>query len=203
MRKTIMVLALVAASVAAASAGARQTTTTFTFCTDPSFPPMEFVGTNGGIRGFDVEMASALAKTFGATAKPLKTAFPGLIPALNAKKCVAVISGIFVTPDRLKQAGAVDYMETHRVFIVKAGNPKHVTGPNASLKGLSVVVFPPAPADPAAAADTTSASIRIVLRIAPPPSLPVILDPIPKGRRARVNRAQLEADECRKRRVRS
>jgi polar amino acid transport system substrate-binding protein len=26
------------------------------------------------------------------------------------------------------------------VFIVKAGNPKHVTGPNGGLKGLSVVV---------------------------------------------------------------
>jgi polar amino acid transport system substrate-binding protein len=84
-------------------------------------------------------MASALAKTFRATSKPVKTAFPGLIPALKAKKCDAVISGIFVTPDRLKQAGAATYMETHRVFIVKAGNPKHVTGPN-SLKGLKVAV---------------------------------------------------------------
>ncbi|TML21750.1 MAG: transporter substrate-binding domain-containing protein [Actinobacteria bacterium] len=138
MRKTILILALVVSAAAAGSAGAGGNTTTFTFCTDPSFPPMEFVGTNGGIRGFDVEMASALAKTFGATAKPLKTAFPGLIPALNAKKCVAVISGIFVTPDRLKQAGAVDYMETHRVFVVRGGNPKHVTGPS-SLKGLNVV----------------------------------------------------------------
>jgi polar amino acid transport system substrate-binding protein len=26
------------------------------------------------------------------------------------------------------------------VLVVKAGNPKHVTGPNASMKGLSVVV---------------------------------------------------------------
>ena len=30
-------------------------------------------------------------------------------------------------------------METHRVLIVKNGNPKHVTGPN-SLKGLNVAV---------------------------------------------------------------
>jgi polar amino acid transport system substrate-binding protein len=138
MRKTIMVLALVAAAVAATSAGARQTATGFTFCTDPSFPPMEYVRPSGGVIGFDVDMATALARTFGATAKPVKTAFPGLIPALNAKKCNAVISGIFVTPDRLKQAGAVRYMETHRVFIVRAGNPKHVTGPS-SLKGLNVV----------------------------------------------------------------
>jgi len=139
MRKTILMLALVATAIAAGSAGARRSAT-FTYCTDPSFPPMEYVGSSGAIRGFDVDMASALAKTFGATAKPLKTAFPGLIPALNAKKCVAVISGIFVTPDRLKHAGAARYMETHRVFIVRAGNPKHVTGPNSSLKGLNVVV---------------------------------------------------------------
>ena len=141
MRATIAAaLAAVAAVVMAAAAGGARHATTFTFCTDPSFPPMELASSSGAISGFDVDMATALAKTFGATAKPLKTAFPGLIPALNAKKCDAVISGIFVTPDRRKQAGAAGYMETHRVFIVKAGNPKHVTGPNASLKGLNVVV---------------------------------------------------------------
>src|SRR5438552_7913829 len=138
MRKTIVVLALAAAALAAGSADATRSAAAFTFCTDPSFPPMEYVTTSGAIRGFDVDMAGALAKTFAARAKPVKTAFPGLIPALKAKKCDAVISGIFVTPDRLKQAGAVGYMETHRVFIVQAGNPKHVTGPS-SLKGLNVV----------------------------------------------------------------
>jgi polar amino acid transport system substrate-binding protein len=137
MRKGILVLALLATAVVAGSAGARSSAT-FAYCTDPTFPPMEFVATGGKITGFDVDMASALAKTFGATAKPLKTAFPGLIPALKAKKCNAVISGIFVTPDRLKQAGAARYMETHRVFVVQAGNPKHVTGPS-SLQGLNVV----------------------------------------------------------------
>ena len=138
MRKTILILALVAMAVAAGSARAGGGATSFTYCTDPSFPPMEYVRTSGGIVGFDVDMATALAKTFGATSKPVKTAFPGLIPALNAKKCDAVISGIFVTPDRLKQAGAAPYMETHRVFVVQAGNPKHVTGPSG-LKGLNVV----------------------------------------------------------------
>jgi polar amino acid transport system substrate-binding protein len=139
MRKTIVVLALLAAAVVAAPAGAGRHASTFTFCTDPSFPPMESATTSGSIVGFDVDMATALAKTWGATSKPLKTAFPGLIAALNAKKCDAVISGIFITPDRVKQAPAVSYMETHRVFIVKAGNPKHVTGPNG-LKGLNVAV---------------------------------------------------------------
>jgi polar amino acid transport system substrate-binding protein len=140
MRKTFISAAVASLALAAAGgAGAGGQATTFTFCTDPTFPPMEYTTTRGTIIGFDVDMASALAKTWGASSKPLKTAFPGLIAALKANKCNAVISGIFVTPDRVKQAPAVNYMETHRVFIVKAGNPKHVTGPN-SLKGLRVAV---------------------------------------------------------------
>src|SRR5437868_9304475 len=141
MRQTTIAVALAvaAAVVLAGAAGAARHATTFTFCTDPSFPPMELASTSGAISGFDVDMATALAKTFGESAKPLKTAFPGLIAALAAKKCEAVISGIFITPDRLKQAPAVSYMESHRVFIVKAGNPKHVTSPSG-LKGLNVAV---------------------------------------------------------------
>jgi polar amino acid transport system substrate-binding protein len=143
MRKPVTVLPLLALLVAvlaaAVTAGASRHAETFTYCTDPTFPPMELAGTSGKISGFDVEMAAKLAKTWGATAKPLKTAFPGLIPALNAKKCDAVISGIFVTPDRKKQAGVVAYMESHRVLIVKAGNPKGIHSPN-QLKGKVVAV---------------------------------------------------------------
>ena len=112
---------------------------TLTFCTDPTFPPMELTKSSGSIFGFDVDMANAAAKHWGISAKAVKTAFPGLIPALNAKKCETVISGIFVTSDRLKQAGAVTYMHSHRVLLVKGGNPKHITGPNG-LKGLNVAV---------------------------------------------------------------
>jgi polar amino acid transport system substrate-binding protein len=100
---------------------------------------MEYTTTSGSIVGFDVDMASALAKTWGDTASAVRTAFPGLIPALNSKKCDAVISGIFVTPDRQKQAGVVPYMHTHRVLIVKAGNPKGIHSPN-QLKGKIVAV---------------------------------------------------------------
>src|SRR5438067_1906524 len=100
---------------------------------------MELASPSGAISGFDVDMAVKLAATWGGVAKPVKTAFPGLIPALNAKRCDAGISGIFVTPDRMKQAGVVPYMESHRVLIVKAGNPKGIHSPNG-LKGKVVAV---------------------------------------------------------------
>jgi polar amino acid transport system substrate-binding protein len=140
MRKSIVLLALgLAALAVAGSAGASRHAGTFKYCTDPTFPPMELATASGKITGFDVDFAQALALTWGANATPVKTAFPGLIPALNAKKCDAVISGIYLTPDRLKQAGGAAYMHSHKVIIVKAGNPKHITSPN-SLKGLNVAV---------------------------------------------------------------
>lgn len=139
MRKIVSVVLAGAALAAVGSAGAAPQAGTFPFCTDPTFPPMEFATTSGQVTGFDVDMAQQLAQTWGANAKAVKTAFPGLIPALNSKKCDAVVSGIFVTPDRRKEAGVVSYMRTHRVLIVAAGNPKGITKPQA-LQGKSVAV---------------------------------------------------------------
>ena len=59
--------------------------------------------------------------------------------------CCSKILGDFVPPydgtavAKLKAAGAVTYMHSHRVLLVKGGNPKHVKGPN-DLKGLNVAV---------------------------------------------------------------
>jgi polar amino acid transport system substrate-binding protein len=140
MRRLVIALVVPAIAVAVLAASASgHAAATFKWCTDPTFPPMEYTTTSGKIVGFDADMAVALAKTWGGTASAAKTAFPGLIPALNAKKCDAVISGIFITPDRTKQAGVVSYMHTHRVLIVKAGNPKKIHSPN-QLKGLVVAV---------------------------------------------------------------
>jgi polar amino acid transport system substrate-binding protein len=139
MRKIVMLALAAAALAVAGSAGAGRQAGTFKYCTDPTFPPMELAMSSGKITGFDVDMAQQLALTWGANAKSVKTAFPGLLPALNSKRCDAVISGIFITPDRQKQAGVVSYMKTHRVLIVKAGNPKGIHSPN-QLKKLNVVV---------------------------------------------------------------
>jgi len=141
MRRFTLVLsafALAAASLALAAAGSAKLTS-FRYCSDPTFPPMESKTTSGKSVGFDVDMASAIAKKLGGKATFVQTAFPGLLPALSAKKCDVVISGIFITPDRTKQFPAVPYMRSHRALLVKAGNPKHITGPNA-LEGKQVAV---------------------------------------------------------------
>lgn len=143
MRKLIL-LALVAAVglVAAGTAGAshhRSAGTAFSYCDNPTFPPMENATSGGKPTGFDIDFANALAKQMGGTAKFVYSSFAGILPALGAKRCDVVISGIFVTPDRTKQFPAIAYMHSHRALIVAGGNPKHITSPNR-LKGMSVAV---------------------------------------------------------------
>jgi polar amino acid transport system substrate-binding protein len=145
MRKAVILLslpALLVALAAAGSAGASRHTatgTSFKYCDNPTFPPMENSTKGGKPTGFDIDFANALAKQMGGTATFVFSSFSGLLPALGAQRCDVVISGIFITPDRTKQFPAVAYMHSHRALIVAGGNPKHITSPN-DLKGKSVAV---------------------------------------------------------------
>jgi polar amino acid transport system substrate-binding protein len=140
----LSLLALIAALAVVGTAGAGHRVTSpvkgsFRYCDDPTFPPMESALPSGQPVGFDIDMANAIAKLWKVKAAFVSTAFPGLLPALDAQKCDVVISGIFITPDRLKQFPAVPYMKTHRALIVAGGNPKHVKSPD-DLSGKNVAV---------------------------------------------------------------
>ena len=140
MKRYLGLTALIAALALVATAGAASPVKgSFKYCSDPTFPPMESETTAGKAVGFDVDMAKAIGKYWKVKATFVKTAFPGLLPALASKRCNMVISGIFVTPDRVKQFPAVTYMKTHRALVVAAGNPKKIKGPN-DLSGKNVAV---------------------------------------------------------------
>jgi polar amino acid transport system substrate-binding protein len=111
----------------------------FKYCSDPTFPPMESKTTAGKAVGFDIDMANAIGKLWKVKANFVQTGFTGLLPGLASKRCTLVISGIFVTPDRLKTFPAVSYMKSHRALVVQAGNPKRIKGPN-DLSGKTVAV---------------------------------------------------------------
>jgi polar amino acid transport system substrate-binding protein len=145
MRKSTTLLSLLGLLVALAAAGTAgashhaTTGTSFKYCDNPTFPPMENATKGGKPTGFDIDFAGALGTQLGGKATFVFSSFSGLLPALGAKRCDVVISGIFITPDRTKQFPAVAYMHSHRALIVAGGNPKHITSP-ASLKGKSVAV---------------------------------------------------------------
>jgi polar amino acid transport system substrate-binding protein len=140
----LSLLALIAALAVVGTAGASHRVTSpvkgsFKYCSDPTFPPMESKTAAGKPVGFDVDLANAVAKLWKVKASFVQTSFPGLLPALESKKCHLVISGIFITADRVKQFPAVGYMKTHRALVVQFGNPKRIKGPN-DLSGKNVAV---------------------------------------------------------------
>jgi len=140
MKRYLGLSALIAALALVASAGAASPVKgSFKYCDDPTFPPMESTTTSGKPVGFDIDMANAIGKLWKVKATFVQTAFPGLLPALAAKKCNMVISGIFVTPDRVKQFPAVPYMHTHRALVVQGGNPSGIKSPS-DLSGKNVAV---------------------------------------------------------------
>jgi polar amino acid transport system substrate-binding protein len=110
------------------------------FCSDITYPPEESYkqGTTTP-EGSDIDIGNYIADKMGVKARFDNTGFDGIIAALLAKKCDAVISGMNDTPERRKQVAFVDYLKVGQSFMVKKGNPENITSID-SLAGKSASV---------------------------------------------------------------
>jgi polar amino acid transport system substrate-binding protein len=113
---------------------------TLVFCSDITYPPEESYkpGTTTP-EGSDIDIGKYIADKMGVKARFDNTGFDGIIAALLAKKCDLIISGMNDTPERRKQVTFVDYLKVGQSFMVKKGNPEHITGLD-SLAGKSASV---------------------------------------------------------------
>jgi polar amino acid transport system substrate-binding protein len=110
------------------------------WCVDVSYPPEEFYATDGTTaQGSDIDIAAEVSKRLGVTAQISNTGFDGIIPALLAKKCDLVISGMNDTEKRRAEVDFVDYLKVGQGLLVPAGNPKGIHT-LADLSGKSVAV---------------------------------------------------------------
>ena len=135
-----VIFALTAAFAAASgsSAPSRAAAGTLAFCSDVTYPPEEFYQGTKAV-GSDIDIGTEIAKRLGLMAKFQNTGFDGIIAALLAKRCDAVISGMNDTPKRRKQVAFVDYLSVGQSLMVKKGNPKGIRK-FADLSGKSVSV---------------------------------------------------------------
>ena len=108
------------------------------FCSDISYPPEEFYKGSTPV-GSDIDIGAEIAKRMGVKAQFDNTGFDGIIPALQGKKCDAIISGMNDTPERQKQVAFVDYIAVGQSFMVKKGNPENITSID-SLAGKAASV---------------------------------------------------------------
>ena len=98
------------------------------FCSDISTPPLESYGPGHKPQGSDIDIGTEIAKRLGLTPEWKNTAFAGIIPALTARNCDAVLSQLFDKPERRKVVDFVDYMKSGQALLVPKGNPAGVTG---------------------------------------------------------------------------
>jgi polar amino acid transport system substrate-binding protein len=108
------------------------------FCTDPTYPPEESLQGSKPV-GSDIDIGGGLARLMGVRAAWRNVGFDGIIAALLAKRCDAILAGMTDTAQRRKQVDFHHYLIVGMSLMVKKGNPHHVNG-LASLSGLRVAV---------------------------------------------------------------
>jgi polar amino acid transport system substrate-binding protein len=96
------------------------------FCSDISTPPLESYGAGHQPQGSDIDIGTEIAKRLGLKVVWKNTAFAGIIPALQAHNCDAVLSQLFDKPERRKVVDFVDYMRSGQALLVPKGNPQGV-----------------------------------------------------------------------------
>jgi polar amino acid transport system substrate-binding protein len=96
------------------------------FCSDISTPPLESFGPGHKPQGSDIDIGTEIAKRLGLEVVWKNTAFAGIIPALQARNCDAVLSQLFDKPERRKVVDFVDYMRSGQALLVPKGNPQGV-----------------------------------------------------------------------------
>jgi len=109
----------------------------FIVCTDPSYPPLESLDEDGDYIGFDIDVAEAVAESWGIEATFQDVAFAGILPALDSGRCDVAWSGLFLDPERTKTFSAVPFQETATVIMVEGGNPEDIHTPE-DLAGKTV-----------------------------------------------------------------
>ena len=110
------------------------------FCTELAYPPWEMINPETNEPdGFDVEIAAAIAKGMGVISEHKDIAFDGLIPALQAGQCDAIISGLANRPARREVVDFVDYAIAGNSLLTKAGSSAQYNSLE-DLSGLKVSV---------------------------------------------------------------
>lgn len=107
-------------------------------CTDVPYPPAEFLEGDKFV-GYEIDIMNEVADRLGVEATYEKTLFDAIIPALERKKCDAIISSMNVNPEREKQVAFVEYMEIGQSLMVQRGEGEGVDTLE-DLAGRSVAV---------------------------------------------------------------
>jgi polar amino acid transport system substrate-binding protein len=110
-----------------------------TMSINPTLPPMQFVDTNGELKGLNVDLGNEVAKRLCLKPEYVKIDFNAMVPGLQAKRWDLINTGIFWTEERSKIMYLVNYGSQAVSVLTAPGNPLGIKAPE-DLAGRSVAV---------------------------------------------------------------
>ena len=104
-----------------------------------AYPPFSEVGTDGKLKGFDIDMAQAFCTEMKAECTLVPQEWDGMIPALQARKFDAIIASMAITEERLKSVNfSAKYYSTPARMV---GHPNALRDVSpAGMKGKKIGV---------------------------------------------------------------
>jgi len=94
-----------------------------TYAMTGAYPPFNYIGEDGMVTGFDIDIANAIAKKMGVVAKPVTTDWDGIIGGLNGDRFDMIIGSMTITAERQKQVSFTDpYYYDGAQFFAKKGS---------------------------------------------------------------------------------
>jgi arginine/ornithine transport system substrate-binding protein len=104
-----------------------------------AYPPFSEVGTDGKLKGFDIDMAMAFCAEMKAECVLVPQEWDGMIPALQARKFDAIIASMAITEERKKAVLFTNkYYNTPARMVGKAGASNDISP--AGMKGKKIGV---------------------------------------------------------------
>lgn len=113
-------------------------------CSDIPYEPMEFEAEKGatpsGYTGFDIDLVQQIATNADRTLKVKVTPFDGIIGALNAGQCDAIVSSLTITDERKQNVDfTTPYFNSDQSILVKSDKAEQYKS-LADLKGAKIGV---------------------------------------------------------------
>jgi arginine/ornithine transport system substrate-binding protein len=107
--------------------------------TEGSYPPWSFKDSDGVLRGWDVEIATALCERMNVRCEIVAQDWDGIIPGLLARKYDLIVASMAITDQRRQRvAFSAKYKETISRFVARKGTAADVSP--AALKGKVIGV---------------------------------------------------------------
>lgn len=126
MKKTLLALAsllFVGIFAVAVTNDAQAASKTLTVGTEGTYSPFSYRDDNNKLKGYDVDVAKAVAKEMGYKIKFVEAPWDSMLAAFDAGKSDVVFNQVGVTAERKeKYAFSTPYSISHSALIVKKGN---------------------------------------------------------------------------------